>query len=476
MASMRSLVALAVIPSVAFADPDFAKVEADARAILERLVSFDTRNPPGGEGAAATWVRDLLAAEGIATEVLSPAPGRGCLVARVRGNGARRPMLLVAHLDTVGFSRAEWSSDPLRLVERDGILYGRGVGDDKGMAAVLTAVLLALHRSKVALDRDVVLLLTADEEAGGDAGISWVLKHHRAKIDAEFALNEGGYVKTRGGRVRHAAVQFAEKSYLDVQIVARGPGGHSSRPVPGNPIHRIARALSRIAAHRFPVRLSPQVRTFLRGLAGVVGAGQGRDLEALVSAEGDLPADLVRRLEADAELNAALRTTCVATTVQGGSQVNVLPTEARANLNCRLTPGERADDVLDVLRRVAAEPELEIRADRPLDASPASPLAGPGYEALCAALRRQFGDIPIVPFVSRGATDSRHLRAAGIPAYGLLPLPLGDADAPTMHAPDERIPARSLRLAVELTWRFVIEAAGARAAPERPSTLPAAQR
>ncbi|HZR80757.1 MAG TPA: M20/M25/M40 family metallo-hydrolase [Candidatus Binatia bacterium] len=448
-------------PRAMTAAPDFDAAARAVRATLADLVAADTSNPPGNESRAARIAAKRLEKAGIPFEIDAFAPGRENLVARLRGDGTRRPLLLLAHTDVVGAEGQSWTSDPHRMVERDGFLVGRGVLDDLGMAAVALEVVILLHAQRAPLARDVVLAWTGDEESGG-LGIRWQLEHRPETIDAEIALNEGGApILDEAGRVKLVEMQAAEKLYQDYTIRARGPTGHSSVPVPGNAIYRLARALDRLAQHQFPARLLPVTRAWLSARAPLEPPERAQAMSALAETKDQLPPDALRVVEADPTLAATLRTTCVATMLGGGTRVNALPAEATANVNCRILPDETADDVQRQLAEVFADPELAIEPSQEFGHATPSPLEGAVPDAVRKVAPEVWPGAAIVPFMGRGATDSRHVRAHGVAAYGLGPIAVTENDARRAHGIDERIPAASLRPAVEFFYRLVVALAGA---------------
>jgi acetylornithine deacetylase/succinyl-diaminopimelate desuccinylase-like protein len=325
-----------------------------------------------------------------------------------------------------------------------------------------------LHRERTPLARDVVLAWTGDEESGG-AGIRWLLEHEPHSVQAAFALNEGGMIRLGGdGRPTWVELQTAEKIYQDYVLVARGETGHSSVPLADNAIYRLARGLARLADHRFPARLLPVTRAYFLARAPREPPELGRAMRALAGAEGALPPKPLAVLDADPILAATVRTTCVATLLSGGTRLNALPAEASASVNCRILPDETAAQVQATLARVLADPAIEITPTEEFGFGTPSPLEGPAPDAVAAVVGRMWPGLPIVPFMSRGATDSRFLRARGIPAYGISPFPLTDDDARRAHGIDERIPASGLRTGVEFLHRLVLELAGRGAASTSP--------
>ncbi len=443
---------------------DYDAAARSARSLLDALVAANTSNPPGNEARAAALGAERLAAAGIAFTRTEFAPGRENLVARLRGDGSAPPVLLLAHTDVVGAEGQAWSSDPHQVVEKDGYLVGRGVEDDLGMAALALEVLVMLQREKTPLARDVVLAWTGDEESGG-AGIRWLLEHDPSSVKAAFALNEGGMIRLgEDGNPTWVELQTAEKIYQDYVLAARGETGHSSVPLADNAIYRLARALAKLADQRFPARLLPVTRAYLAARAPLEPPEQGRAMRALAEAKGPLPEDALAVLDADPVLAASLRTTCVATLLSAGTRVNALPAEARASVNCRILPDETPAQVQATLARVLADPAIEITPTQEFGFGEPSPLEGPAPAALAAVVGQMWPGLPIIPFMSRGATDSRFLRARGIPAYGIGPIPETDADARRAHGIDERIPAWGLRTGIEFLHRLVLELAGRRTA------------
>jgi acetylornithine deacetylase/succinyl-diaminopimelate desuccinylase-like protein len=432
---------------------------------LQALIRLESVNPPGNEIGVARYLQDVLRGAGVEAELLEPAPGRGAVVARVRGTGRARPLLLMAHMDVVGVEREKWRQHPFSAGITDGYVYGRGAIDDKGMLATnLQATLLlqrAVRERGVLPDRDLIFLATADEEAGGTFGIRWILEHHRDLIDAEFALNEGGRIRVLDGRPVYAAVQCSEKVPHNVIVTARGPGGHASVPDERNAIVRLSRALARIAAHREPRRLSAITRAYLEGLSSVWPEAGLR--AAMKLAAGDDPARAdqgAEQLRSEPLLDAVLRTGISPTLVSGGTRSNVIPTEAQATLNIRTLPGESIGDVVARLREVTSDPAVEFHVKSSGLDAPASPVDSPAFAAIRAAISRMDPAIITVPYLGTGATDSAALRSAGIAGYGLLPFPLTRDDEARMHGHDERVRVDAVGFGLWLTCGIVEELAG----------------
>jgi len=390
------------------------------------------------------------------------------VVARIRaatGASARTPVILMGHMDVVGVVREQWTADPFAAEVRDGVLYGRGAIDDKGMLVANLQAMLALQRRVRAgarLTRDVIYVGNADEEAGGDFGMGWLLRHHPDAIRAEYALNEGGRTRIMANGRRYVALQMAEKVSHVVTVTATGPDGHASIPLEGNAIARLGRALAVIGAHREPTVLTPVTTRFFAALAPVWP--DAREAQAMADvASGDAArvargADVLRAIPV---LDAVLRTGISPTIIEGGIRSNVIPREARATLNVRTLPGESVDSTVARLRRAVDDPRVTIAVTSRGEDSPAMSADNEFFRAVETAARRVDPSIVVVPYLSTGATDSADLRRAGIKAYGLLPFPLEMPVEEAMHGNDERLPLEAFRFGI----RFVTGIAEALALP-----------
>ncbi len=427
---------------------------------LQALIRIDSSNPPGNELAVARYLDGVLRAEGIETWLDEPAPGRGSLIARIPGDGSARPLLLMAHMDVVGVEAEKWSVPPFGAEVHDGYVYGRGAIDDKGMLACLLHTMVLVRRAVAAGGprprRDLVLLATADEEAGGTFGIDWVMANRRTLVEAEFALNEGGRVRVLDGVPRYAAVQCAEKVPHNVIVTARGPGGHASVPHAGNAIARLAAALARIGTHVEPLQLSAVTRGFLRELSAIwPDEGQRRAMADIASGDPPREASGAQALRAVPAMDAILRNGISPTLVSGGTRSNVIPTEAQATLNIRTLPGERIEAVVERLRLAVADDAVTFHVKASGDDAPASPVDSPMYRAIADSVADLDARVITVPYLSTGATDSAVLRLAGIPCYGILPFPLTQEDEDRMHGHDERVSVESLAFGARLVHRIV---------------------
>jgi acetylornithine deacetylase/succinyl-diaminopimelate desuccinylase-like protein len=436
--------------------------DREARAIFAELVGINTTHDRGTARAVRAVTRRFLAAGFPARDVViaGPNPLRTNLVVRLRGSGARKPILLLAHLDVVEARREDWSLEPFVLTEKDGFFYGRGTADIKDMAAIFAQTLLRLKRERVPLDRDVIVALTADEEGGDDNGIQWLLANRRELIDAGFGINgDAGDPVTKDGQVYLRNVEASEKVYMDVRLEVHNPGGHSSIPVKDNAIYRLAAALDRFSQYEFPPRLNEVTRAYFSRAA----ASEPDTIAArmrMVGEAGDTTA--MRRLsEGSPWLSSLLRTTCVATRLDGGHANNALPQTAGANINCRLLPDERPEDVVETIKRVVNDTSVHVSVTSAAVPSPVSPLDPEVFEPIDSITAAMWPGAAVIPNMDAGASDNVWLRNAGMPVYGVSGVPL-DYDDIRWHGKDERIQVGAFYQGVEFTYRLVRALAGRR--------------
>jgi acetylornithine deacetylase/succinyl-diaminopimelate desuccinylase-like protein len=431
--------------------------------LIKDLVAINTTNPPGNELKVANYVKSILAKQkGIEVKVFQSAPGRGNLWARIKGNGSKPPFLITAHTDVVGANPADWQSDPFKVEERDGYLYGRGVLDDKGMGAAGIVIMKLLARNQVPLDRDVILFLGADEETNSVYGISWMLEHHPELVTADVVLNEGGRVYLEGDKITQVTVQNYEKLYMDVTLQAEGKSGHSSRPTQDNAVTRLANAVAKIGAYQFPVSLNEVTKGYFEGIAApdhplredflliTSGRSKGRKYQKAIDAVSQNPI-----------YNAFLRTTCTPTVIKAGFKNNAIPGKTEANINCRVLPHEDPNQVIETLKTVIADPQVEVIPGE-VDKPALSPV-GPFFETVKTVAGEMAPGAVTIPLMSTGATESAKLRLRGIKAYGLVPFPYADEEATRMHGNDERLPVASIGFGVEFLYRLVVAFAGSEA-------------
>lgn len=452
-----ALLCALLVPAAARAQAP-TPVQRLAREVLGQLVAINTTHEDGN----TTWAAESLAARFRAAGfpaadvlVLGPADQKDRnLVVRYRGRGAARPLLVLAHLDVVQALPSDWSKPPFQLTEDGGYFYGRGVEDVKGPTAMVVASMLQLKREGFVPDRDIVLVLAAGEEAEASyAGIVWLLAEHRDLLDAGYAINvDAGGGELDGDRPRAFSVQAAEKIYFTVTFTVRDAGGHSSRPGPTNAIVTLARALDRLAAYHFPVRLNVISRAYFEGQAALDPA-RAAEFRALFREPPDPAA--VERLSAENRFwGAVLRTTCVPTRLQAGHADNALPQFAQATVNCRLLPDESPDSVLATLARVVGDTAVHIAVTDSAKASPPTPLAPDLARTLERVVRETWGPVPIVPVMEAGATDGLYLRLAGIPVYGVSGQFLAPEDD-RAHGRDERVPVRRFDEGTTFQYRLL---------------------
>ena len=434
-----------------------------ARDIFRELIEINTTDSLGNTPRAARAMAARLRAAGFpAADVqvlIGPDAKHGNLVARYRGTGTGgRPIVALAHLDVVPARRADWSVDPFTLLERDGYFYGRGTTDDKVGDAILVANFIRLKRAGIRPARDLILVLTGDEETDGSC-IQWLVTKHRPLLDAEFALNTdaGGGVLRDGRRVMFA-VQASEKVYATYVLEALDRGGNSSLPRPAdNPIYRLAPVLERLAQYQFPVKLNEVSRAFFERSAALETGQLADDMRGILKEPPDSAA--VARLSAVPFYNSKLRTTCVATMLEAGHAENALPQAARATVNCRILPGEPAAEVEATLRRLAGDDRITIHTTYTPTPSPPSPLTPAIMRPLERLVGEQFPNVPIVPIMEAGASDGLFLRNAGIPTYGVSAV-FEEQNDVRAHGQDERILVRSFYEALEFWYRMMQTLAG----------------
>jgi acetylornithine deacetylase/succinyl-diaminopimelate desuccinylase-like protein len=442
-------------PSPAAQPATLAPHQQLMREIYQELVEINTTNSVGDNTRAAEAMAKRLIAAGFPAadvQVLTPVPRKGNLVARLRGSGARRPLLLLAHLDVVEANRDDWSFDPFKLLEQDGYLYGRGTSDDKAMAASFVANMIRYRQEGFVPDRDLILALTADEEGGGHNGVVWLLKEHRALIDADLAINEGGGGALQNGRRVANSIQASEKIFQTYRLEVTNRGGHSSLPVKDNAIWHLAGGLTRLADYDFPVTLDEVNRQFFERTSAQINGPLADDFRAVANGNRD-PAVVARVAAVGPVFNARLRTTCVPTRLEGGHADNALPQQARAVVNCRVLPNQTEEEVRQLLVRALADDAIKVTPVNKFFPSPASPLTPEIMGAVQRVTQEMWPGVPVVPMMSTGATDSRYLRAAGIPAYGTSGM-FGDVNDVRAHGRDERMLVRSLYEGQEYLYRL----------------------
>jgi len=435
-----------------------------ARAIYKEMIEINSGFTTGTTTPVADAVAKRLKAAGFPEKdifVGGASPKKANLVVRYRGTGRRRPILLLAHTDVVEAKREDWSMDPFTFVEKDGYFYGRGTGDDKAQAAIWIANLIRYKREGFKPDRDIIVALTADEEGGGPYnGVQWLLKNKRDLIDAEFTLNEGGWGEAVGDTRISNNIQVSEKYVINYRFEVRNKGGHSSLPVPDNAIYHLSRALDRLAAFSFPLKVNDVTRAYFSAMSNIEKGSIRSDLAKV--AAGDSAA-MARVAAATTAWNATLRTTCVATQLEGGHAKNALPQLAAANVNCRVQPDDRIDYVTATLNRIIGDTALKVIVDGTPQSGPASPMRDDVLTAVRAETSSLWPGVTTVPMMVMGATDGLYLRAAGIPTYGVQGV-FYDRDDIRFHGRDERVKVQSFYQAQTFLYNLVKRLTGAPAA------------
>ena len=424
------------------------------------LVQIDTSNPPGNETKAVDYLKQVLEAEGIATKTFASEPSRANLVARLKGNGTKRPILLMAHTDVVGVQRAKWPVDPFGAVLKDGYVWGRGTSDDKDKLTADLMVMLLLKRSGVALDRDVIFLAEAGEETTS-LGIDFMVNQHFSEIDAEFALNEGGRTRLENGRVTAVQVATAEKVPRWVRLVVDGTSGHGSIPRVDNAVVHLSTAVAKLGAWETPMRLNDTTRTYFERLATISPPDKAARYNGLTDPQKS--AAIQRYLaENEPEHYSMLRTSVTPTVLKAGFQTNVIPSEAEANIDVRVLPDEDVARFTEEMTHIVGDPAIRIERIPSGNRVPTPPsrIDNDMFRALEAVSKRLYPGSTTLPVMLTAATDCAQLRAKGVQCYGIDP-PVSDEDRThfSWHSDVERLEESSLYKFVEFTFAAVTEVA-----------------
>jgi acetylornithine deacetylase/succinyl-diaminopimelate desuccinylase-like protein len=430
------------------------------RDIYQELVEINTTDSVGDTTKAAHAMAARLKGAGFADtdmQVIVPTggPKKGNLVARLKGSGAKKPLLLLAHLDVVEAKREDWEREPFKLIEENGYFYARGASDDKAMAAMFVANMIRMKREGFTPNRDIILALTADEEIipSKFSGIEYLLKNHRPLIDAALALNEGGSgLIDKSGKYLYHGIQAGEKVFQTYRLEVTNPGGHSARPSKDNAIYHLADGLSRLGRFDFPFKLNAVTRAYFERTSQLESGQVAADMKAITRDAPDQQA--VARLTDLPAYGSLMRTTCVATMLDAGHATNALPQRARAVVNCRILPGESVDEVQETLVRVLADDKIRITPDGLPVLSPVPPLTPELMRPVEQISAQMWPGIPVIPTMLAPATDGRFLNNAGIPTYGISGI-FRDADGSGIHGLNERIRVKSLYEGHEFLNRLV---------------------
>lgn len=430
---------------------DWLAVRDEAIQILADLIRINTVNPPGNESEAALYLQRLLGVAGIESTIYASASNRGNLVARLPGTGRLKPLILLSHLDVVGANPKQWLHPPFAAEIADGYIWGRGALDMKGMLTMEALVMLLYQRSGQTPDRDIILVAAADEEAGGDFGMDWLMDQDIPGLkEAEYVINEGGEGTMRGDCPTFSC-QNGEKGILWAKLTVKGTAGHASMPAKDNAVVRMAEIVNRLNRHKQVMRLCETSRGFLAALAHRRGMRISDD-----TAAGDYSLKMFasRYFKQERSVQAMLYNTVTPTIIRAGEKTNVLPETCELTLDCRLLPGETPEGFLAQIKTLVNDTEVEyeiIQAAQPTE----SPLDTPLYQAMEQAVQEEMPQALVVPYLSPGGTDSRHFRQRGITAYGFMPVLISETELQRMHGVDERLSLENLELGIRILYGTV---------------------
>lgn len=459
------LIALAV--SASARQPDWTSVNEEALRHYQALIRLDTTDPPGNETRAVEYIRKVFENEGIPVIVAAKDPRRANLIARLKGSGAARPLLIMGHTDTVRVDPAKWKFPPFSATLDSGYIYGRGTLDDKDNLTAAMMTMLLLKRAGTPLDRDVIFVAESGEEADTVPGIEYLVDRHWNDIDAEICLAEGGWVRRQGGRARYALIQTSEKLPVGARLVAHGPAGHGSRPLRSSAILHLSRAVEKIALWDPPMRFNDTTRSYFEKLATLSDPETAARFNALFNPAA-APAAREYLAEHDPAHYSMLHTSISPNILAAGYQINVIPSQAEATLDIRALPDEDVPAFYDQMRHVINDPAVELvptdRDKRPI--APPSPIGTEAFHTIEKALSAVYG-VPALPVMSTGATDMAFLRSKGVHCYGIGSA-MDDEDAPKgfgAHSDQERILESEFYRFLRFNWEAVIAIAGKREAP-----------
>ena len=455
-----------VVLSAQDRQPDWPRIEKEALEHFQTLVRFNTADPGGVERPAAEYLKQVLDDNAIPAQILELEERRSNVLARLKGNGKKRPLLIMGHLDTVSIDEKKWTFPPFGATRNAGYIYGRGTVDDKDNATAALMAMLTLKRLNVPLDRDVIFLAEAGEEGNSRLGIQFMANQHFPEIDAEYCLAEGGNVTRENGKVKFASVQTLEKIPHAVELVARGPSGHASVPLKNNAVAHLAEAVSKAAQWRVPIRLNETTRVYFQRLAELSSPEDAKRYRDILSNDPKVsgPADDYF-LEREPRHASMIRTSISPTMIQAGYRINVIPSEVKATLDVRMHPGDTPEDFLAALKKVINDPSVEVRwAQRDVRPGTGSArLDFEGFKVVEAMVRKDYETVTL-PTMSTGATDMAYLRAKGMQCYGIGPA-LDIEDGPKgfgAHSDQERIVESELYRFVRFHYDVVAELAGAK--------------
>ena len=436
---------------------DWDQLLEEATHYLQEYLRIDTVNPPGNEVEGARFFKNIFDAESIPCQVFEPSPGRGSLLATLKGTSKKRPILLLNHIDVVPVEKERWTVDPFEGIVQDGYLYGRGALDDKSMGIIEMMALLILQRKKVPLERDVLFFAAADEETGGKWGIQWAMENVSSLRRSEYALNEGGYViLNETGDPDRYEISNGQKIVFQLQLKAKGTSGHASMPHSDNPNVKLIHALEAVTKWETPYNVLPMVKEFFLKMAPKQPPDERKFFEDIEKGLHD--PSFSARLTTNPIYNAMVRDTISLTILQAGSKANVIPSESSATLDCRLIPGSSKENFLKEIKERLGD-EIEAEGKMEGKSIPPSPFNTDLFQAIQKFATSNDPDCPVVPFLLPGATDSRFLRERGITTYDFCPFRLPEKEIMRVHGNDERIALENLRFGIRMLMEVIKEVA-----------------
>ncbi|HUO06211.1 MAG TPA: M20/M25/M40 family metallo-hydrolase [Candidatus Binataceae bacterium] len=464
VAAAAAIAMMSAAPAVAqnAAAPDWGKLDAEALDYFRAYVRFDTTNPPGNTSAAIAYLKEILDGEGIQTKTFESTPGMVSLVARIPGPPGIKPLILMSHADVVPVVAKNWTHQPFSADLSDGYVWGRGTIDNKAHGIMALMTMLVLKRNHVALRRGIEMMVNADEEAGGANGAQWMVKNHWDAIDPAFAFNEGGVATTGWLGIQGTTIPVAvtEKRVMWLHLTVHGKGGHGSVPRPDNPNLIMVRALDRLLAEQPPISLTPVVAEAFKIAAPLEPFPESMELT-----HPDWPGMLglaQRSVLGSYPIQALLRDTISLTMLNAGMKVNVVPSTSEASLDCRLLPGTDAEAFIRRMEELLGPGEISIDYIQRPDDAPASPSDGEAWEAIQHVAKADFGGSIVVPWMTSGGTDSRFIRAHGVPAYGFVPVILPASELARIHGDDERLSTDNLNLGIKATYDLAADLCAAK--------------
>jgi acetylornithine deacetylase/succinyl-diaminopimelate desuccinylase-like protein len=429
----------------------------EATRYLQEYIRIQTVNPPGNEIEGAKFFKKIFEKESIPYQIFEPSPGRGNILATLKGSEKKKSVLLLSHIDVVPAEKGRWEVDPFAGVIKDGYLYGRGTLDDKFMGIIEMMAVLILKRERIPLKRDILFFATADEEMGGGLGVKWGMENIPALKESEFALNEGGYILiNEAGVADRYEISSGQKVIFQLQLKTEGTAGHASMPTPDNPNVKLLRALGEVTKWETPFKILPMVKEYFSKIAPKQSP-EDRPFYEDIEKGLKNPA-FAKKLTSNPIYNAMVRDTVVLTVLQGGSKANVIPSESSATFDCRLIPGTSKEDFLNEIKRRSGE-GVEIKALAESQSILPSPLDSELYKAIQKSAAQNDPGCPVVPLLLPGATDSRFLRDKGMIAYDFCPYRLTEKDLLSVHGNNERVALENLRFGMKMMVEILKEIA-----------------